>query len=243
LCFDCCFTDEGDAKLRSFDEIYQIAATRKGGDNALEALLAQPGLGGLGAMKSHAELAATPDAHWLEAMAKSVFQAGFNWKVVEAKWDGFRESFYDFDPPRVAFFHDEDMDRLLSNKAVIRNGAKLQSVVENARLVCDFANEGGSAGAVLGQWPDHDFVGLLRMLTKRGTRLGGNTGQRVLRMMGRDGFMLSGDVVARLVAEGVIDKAPTSQRAMAAVQGAFNDWQSQSGRCLCDISRTLAMSV
>jgi 3-methyladenine DNA glycosylase Tag len=81
------------------------------------------------------------------------------------------------------------------------------------------------------------------MMKKRGARLGGATGQYFLRFMGVDSFILSRDVTARLIAEGVIDKSPTSKRAMTAVQAAFNQWQEQSGRSLTEISRILAMSV
>ena len=58
-----------------------------------------------------------------------------------------------------------------------------------------------------------------------------------------DRSVLSNDVVARLVAEGVIDKAPTSKGAMNKVQEAFNIWREQSGRSLTEISRVLAMSI
>ncbi|MEM9715321.1 MAG: hypothetical protein AAF826_02270 [Pseudomonadota bacterium] len=61
--------------------------------------------------------------------------------------------------------------------------------------------------------------------------------------MGRDSFILSRDVIARLIAEGVIDKAPTSKKTMSAVQTAFNTWRDQSGRSLTEISRVLAMSL
>jgi len=49
--------------------------------------------------------------------------------------------------------------------------------------------------------------------------------------------------VARLIAEGVIDKNPTSKTAMKQVQAAFNVWQDESGRSLTEISRVLALSV
>ena len=42
--------------------------------------------------------------------------------------------------------------------------------------------------------------------------------------MGKDTFMLSNDVVAALIREGVVDKTPTSKKALAQVQGAFNEW-------------------
>lgn len=64
-----------------------------------------------------------------------------------------------------------------------------------------------------------------------------------MRFMGKESFVLSKDVVARLIVEGVIDKAPTSKKAMKDVQAAFNTWKAQSGRTLTEISRVLAQSI
>ncbi|MBE1285525.1 MAG: 3-methyladenine DNA glycosylase [Rhodobacteraceae bacterium] len=221
--------------MRRFEEIYAIAADRKGGAEALEKMLSIP--------LSREHLAKTTDDRWLAAMTKCLFQAGFNWKVIEAKWDGFERAFLGFDPVRVSFFHDEDMDRLLSDTGIVRNGAKIMAAVENARFVCDLARDHGSAGAFFAAWPASDFVGLLQMVSKQGSRLGAVTGQRMLRSMGRDGFILSPDVVARLIAEGIVDKAPSSKRDLAATQTAFNTWSEQSGRGLTQISQILAFSV
>jgi 3-methyladenine DNA glycosylase Tag len=96
---------------------------------------------------------------------------------------------------------------------------------------------------VLGGWPSDDFIGLLEMMKRDGSRLGGTTAQYAMRFLGRDGFILSRDVTARLIAEGIVDKQPTSKTAMRAVQAAFNEWMVESGRGLTQISRVLAMSV
>ncbi|MGR3581851.1 MAG: DNA-3-methyladenine glycosylase I, partial [Sagittula sp.] len=88
-----------------------------------------------------------------------------------------------------------------------------------------------------------DFAGLLQWLQKEGSRLGGSGGAYMLRMMGRDSYILSGSVVARLSAEGVVDKAPSSKKAWAAVQEAFNTWRQESGQSLTAISRVLAQSI
>ena len=114
---------------------------------------------------------------------------------------------------------------------------------DNAAFLQELAAEHGSAAACFAHWPDEDYIGLLALLKTRGTRLGGNTGAYALRFMGRDGFILSRDVVARLVAEGVVDKAPTGKAALARTQAAFNEWRAQSGRGLTEISRVLAMSI
>ncbi|KAJ56401.1 3-methyladenine DNA glycosylase [Actibacterium mucosum KCTC 23349] len=221
--------------MRSFDQIYAIAAERHGGPEALEAMLSQP--------KTVEELSSIPDHRWLSAMARGVFQAGFSWKVIEAKWDGFEDAFEGFEPGRVLFMADEGIDRWLSNKAIVRNGQKISSVVDNAGFLLDLANEHGSAAKAFAEWPDEDYVGLLEFLKKRGSRLGGTTGQYLLRTMGKNSFILSRDVVGRLVAEGVIDKAPTSKKAMAAVQVAFNEMAAESGRSFNEISRVMGFSL
>lgn len=221
--------------MRTFDEIFAIAAARKGGEAALDAMLSKP--------LPAAELAAIPDDRWLSMMAKCLFQAGFHWKVIEAKWPGFETAFEGFEPPRLAFYGDEEIDRLVSDKAIVRNGAKIMAVIENARFLTDLAAEHGSAGKLFATWPEDDFIGLMDLLAKRGSRLGGATGQRVMRWMGKSSFILSQDVCARLIAEGVVAKPPTSKRDLAAVQAAFNSWRAQSGRSLTEISRVLSMSV
>ncbi|MCB9993158.1 MAG: DNA-3-methyladenine glycosylase I [Hyphomicrobiaceae bacterium] len=221
--------------MRRFAEIHAIAADRKGGPAALDALLQKP--------LPAAELQKIPDDRWLSAMARCIFEAGFNWKVIEAKWPGFEEAFDGFDVARVGFYHDDDLDRLLRDTRIVRNGAKIESVIANARFLTDVAAEHGSAGSFFGAWPSSDFVGLLDLLKRKGSRLGGLTGQRFLRRMGVSSFNLSTDVVARLVAEGVVPGPPSSKSDMAAVQAAFNSWAAESGRSLTEISRVLAMSV
>jgi len=221
--------------MRSFDEIFRIAAERKGGSKKLEASLERP--------KSARQLAAIGDDRWLSCMTRCIFQAGFNWKVVENMWPGFEAAFDGFDVGRCAMLNDDDFVRLTSDTRIVRNGAKIRSVQINAVFISQLAKERGSAAKVFAEWPAEDYVGLLDLLKKRGDRLGGASGQYFLRFMGKDSFILSRDVTARLIAEGVIDKAATSQKAMASVQDAFNTWRRQSGRSLTEISRVLAMST
>lgn len=221
--------------MHSFDEIHAIAARRKGD---LEALLAQGS-----APKTANALARIPGDRWLSCMTRCVFQAGFNWKVVEAMWPGFEAAFDRFDVGRCLMLNDDDLSRLVSDKRIIRNGQKIKSVRDNAAFVAKLADEHGGAGAVFGGWPADDFVGLMAMLKKDGARLGGITGPYMLRTMGVDSFILSRDVTARLILEGVVDKAPTSAKDLAKVQAAFTAWRKQSGRSLTEISRVLAYSA
>ena len=221
--------------MRSFEEILDIAAERKGGRAAV--------LDGIDRPLSAEALAAIPDDRWLAQMAKGVFQAGFNWKVIETKWPGFEDAFHGFDVGRVAMMSEDWFDELLQDTRIVRNGAKIRSVQQNAVFVQEVSVEAGGFGRKIAGWPGEDQAGLLRWLGKEGSRLGGATAQYFLRAMGKDSYILSRDVVARLVAEGVVDKAPSSQKSMAAAQAAFNRWAKESGQGLTVVSRVLAQSI
>ena len=220
--------------MRSFEDIWSLAVDRKGEEAVQE---------GLQFPKPQAEIAAMPDDRFLSLMTRCIFQSGFNWKVVDAMWPGFEAAFEGFDIGHCMMLHDEDFGRLVSDTRIVRHGQKIRSVQENAVFLADLAREHGSAGAFFAEWPAENYVGLLDLLQKKGSRLGGNTGQYFLRFAGLESFILSQSVVNRLVAEGIIAKAPTSARDKAAVQAAFNTWKAQSGRSLTEISRVLALSI
>ena len=223
--------------MESFEKIRARAAAQKGGDDALNALLATA------TVRTPAEIASLGDDRILSEFSKRVFQAGFNWKVVENKWDGFEEAFEGFAITRNVFMSDDDFDRHLANKAIIRHAKKILSIRDNAVFLSDLAKEHGSAARAFANWPAEDHVGLLALMKKRGARLGGMTGQYALRFLGRESFILSQDVVTALIAAGVVDKAPTSKTALAATQAAFNQWKAESGLSLTHLSRVLALSV
>ena len=220
---------------RTFDEILAIAAGRKGGVKAFEKTLSSP--------KSSKQLAAIPDDRWLSMMSKCVFQAGFNWKVVDSKWPRFEEVFDHFDPARMAFKTDEALDAYLKQDGIVRHATKIRSIQQNAAFIREIAGEAGTFAKAVAAWPATDYVDLLWMLKKRGSRLGGHTGMYFLRFMGVDSFITSRDVVRALIREGVVDQEPKSKRDLDAVQAAVNAWMAESGRPMTHISRTLACSI
>jgi len=222
--------------MKSFQSLYDHAAKRKGGEQALEALL-------LPMPKSAKQLAAIPDDRWLAMMSRCVFQAGFSWKVIEKKWPEFEEAFAGFNPVRWMHMSDDDFDALMKDRRVVRYASKILAVRDNATLLCDLAEAHGSAAHCFAEWPDEEYVELLLMLKKRGGRLGGNSAQYFLRSMGKNSFILGNDVVTALVREGVITKEAKSQRDLRAVQAAFNHWQDESQRPMTQISKVLAYTV
>lgn len=80
-------------------------------------------------------------AEYLEALSRPVFSAGMNWRVVEAKWDGIRKAFADFDTVKVAKFGPKKIDRLVEDQAVIRSRPKIEAVVDNARTLLELDAE------------------------------------------------------------------------------------------------------
>lgn len=221
--------------MRSFDEILQIAADRKGGQDVVLANAPRP--------LSADVLAAIPDDRWLSAMARGIFQAGISWRVVDSKWPEIEEAFHGFDIGRTALLSDDGLDALLRDRRIIRSALKVLAIQHNAVFIQETSAIHGSFGRRVGDWPVQDFAGLLGWLKQDGQRLGGLTGAYVLRSLGKEGYILSRDVVARLVAEGVIDGPASSRRALATVQVAFNTWAAQSGLPLSTISRVLAQSI
>ncbi len=198
----------------------------------------------LGALPlSTEELVAIPDDRVFSVMMRRIFRAGLKHSLVDAKWPAFEEVFYHFNPEAVQEMSDEKLEELMHNERIIRHFGKIKSTRENAVMMVDFAQEYGSAARMIANWPVDDIVGLWALLKKRGKQLGGNSGAYFLRMLGKDTFMLTDDVVVALKAQGVIDKKPTSQRDLKLVQEAFNELRGQSGRPLCQISRLLAFSV
>ncbi len=220
----------------AFKTIRARAEQRKGGARAVQRLLP--------ARPDPKALARLADDRVLAEMTRRVFSAGFAWSVVEAKWAGFEAAFLGFDPARLCFAPEALWDGLMKDARIVRNGAKIMSVPANARLVAEVAREHGSFGAFLAGWPSTDEVGLLDLLARRGNRLGGMTGQMLLRFLGWDGFVLSRDVVTCLRDAGLdVGEEVKSKRDLAAVQARFNAWAAETGLPYVHLSRICALSI
>jgi len=94
------------------------------------------------------------DRYLFEMLSLEGAQAGLSWSTILKKRDGYRRAFDGFEPSRVARFDGRKVERLLQDASIVRNRAKIESVVANARLVLAVQDEVGSLSAYL--W---DFVG------------------------------------------------------------------------------------
>lgn len=79
------------------------------------------------------------DRALFEKMSLEGFQAGLSWITILRKRPRFREVFADFDPETVAAFDEGDIERLMSDAGIIRNRAKIEATISNARLVAEMA--------------------------------------------------------------------------------------------------------
>jgi DNA-3-methyladenine glycosylase I len=96
------------------------------------------GAGDTPAVRYHDEVWGTrtyEESALFEALTLGVFEAGLSWSIVFAKRDAFRGAFHGFDIEQVAVMTERDVDRLVQDPSIIRNRAKIQATIENARAM------------------------------------------------------------------------------------------------------------
>ena len=113
---------------------------------------------------SSAQMQAYHDTEWgvpvhddrthFEFLVLEGAQAGLSWATVLRRRDGYRRAFSNFDPAKVARFGPAKVDQLLTDPGIVRNRAKVEATVRNARAFLAVQEDRGSFDAYL--W---DFVG------------------------------------------------------------------------------------
>ena len=225
--------------MEKISTIYQRAAERKGGETNLELLMSPYA----SLANSNAELAKLANDRFLAEFTKKVFQSGFVWRVVENKWPGFEEHFFNFNIEKILMMPDEMVERKAQDPKIIRNYNKVKTIKANAFMIHDIELEQGSFSEFIANWPEDDIIGLWAYLKKHGQRLGGNTGPYALRTLGKDTFLLSRDLESYFREHDLISGGLTSKSSLKTIQQCFNEWQQQSGYSLKKISRLIALST
>jgi DNA-3-methyladenine glycosylase I len=72
-----------------------------------------------------------------ERLSLEAFQSGLSWLTILRKREGFRTAFAAFEPKKVAEFTDKDVERLMNDVAIVRNRAKIDATIRNARAIAD----------------------------------------------------------------------------------------------------------
>jgi DNA-3-methyladenine glycosylase I len=121
-----------------------------------------------------------------EKLCLEAFQSGLSWITILRKREGFRAAFADFDPERVAGFGEQDVARLMADTAIVRNRAKIDAAIANARAALDvdltellwsFAPEPRSRPRTRADVPatTPESTAMAKALKKRGFRFVGPT--------------------------------------------------------------------
>lgn len=96
-----------------------------------------------------------------EFLTLESFQAGLSWRIVLNKRVNFKKAFANFDPVKVAKFSNKDLNRLLNDKGIIRNSAKIKAVLNNANRFLEARKEFGTFSKYMWQ-----FVGNKQIVNK-----------------------------------------------------------------------------
>jgi DNA-3-methyladenine glycosylase I len=127
-----------------------------------------------------------------EKLTLEAFQSGLSWRTILAKRDAFRAAFARFDPDAVASFGDADVARLLADPGIVRNRAKIEATLANARAAVGLRATGEPLEALIrahappprerppATWANvpatvPESVALARELKRRGFRFVGPT--------------------------------------------------------------------
>jgi 3-methyladenine DNA glycosylase Tag len=222
--------------MHSFEVIHNRAADRKGGMGELNKLLPE--------LPDREAVAALDESRFLAEMTRCIFQAGFVWRVIEQKWPDFEDLFHGFDINAVLGMQPDEWEEIRQDARIVRNNQKITSIRVNAQFIEDISLESESFARYIVDWPESNLVGLFDLLKRRGSRLGGNSGQRFLRNVGKDTFVLTRDVVACLRNGGLeISSHPTSKTDLAGIQELFNQWHEETGLSYTHLSRIAAYSI
>lgn len=92
------------------------------------------------------------DKRIYEFLVLEVFQAGLSWRTVLHKRENFREAFASFEFMDVCRFDSRDVARLLENAGIIRNRAKIEAAVNNAKRLIDVRGEFGTFASYMWSW-------------------------------------------------------------------------------------------
>ena len=99
----------------------------------------------------------TDDHGLFERFSLEAFQSGLSWLTILRKRDAFREAFARFEIERVAAFDEADVARLLGDAGIVRNRAKIEATIANARAAADMRRAGESFAALVWSFrPDGD---------------------------------------------------------------------------------------
>jgi DNA-3-methyladenine glycosylase I len=101
------------------------------------------------------------DAQLFEKLSLEAFQSGLSWLTIVRKREAFRRAFKDFEFERVARFGASDVERLMQDSSIVRNRAKIEAVINNARAAVELVHGEGSLATYLWRFEPAERSGRL----------------------------------------------------------------------------------
>ncbi|MHC1706988.1 MAG: DNA-3-methyladenine glycosylase I [Bacteroidales bacterium] len=98
------------------------------------------------------------DRKLFEFMVLDAFQAGLSWKTVLHKRENFRKALDNFEAEKIALYSQEKTDSLLQDAGIIRNKAKINATISNARVFLDIQKEFGTFDAYIWQFTGYKTI-------------------------------------------------------------------------------------
>lgn len=95
------------------------------------------------------------DQKLFEFLLLESFQAGLSWITILRKRENFRKAFNDFDAKKIVHYNNEKIESLLADSGIIRNRAKIEAAINNARIYLEIQKEYGSFDKYIWQFVDH----------------------------------------------------------------------------------------
>lgn len=94
------------------------------------------------------------EAELFERLVLEGFQSGLSWVTILRKRPAFREAFAGFSPDAVAEFGPQDVDRLMADARIVRNGRKIDAAITNARAAVELRSDGGLSELIWSYRPE-----------------------------------------------------------------------------------------
>jgi DNA-3-methyladenine glycosylase I len=120
-------------------------------------------------------------------MVRIIFQGGLNWRIIDKKWPNFRNAFSDFSIDTVARFDNTKVEQLLQDSGIIRNRAKINAAIKNAKQFQAIAEEYGTFQNYLDSLDKtKNYAHVVNELSKRFSRLGPSSARIFLYSVGEN---------------------------------------------------------
>lgn len=221
--------------MHTFSEIYDLAIAKQGSIEALEKRLPK--------ILSSKALTKKTMNEYLASMSWRIFAAGLSRQVIDNKWDDIFKAYHEFDIEYLANLSDEELEAYMQDERVIRHWGKIIALRHNAQTLYELQKQGVNFGEYLANWDVSDTLGLWQDLTKQFKQLGGNSGPYFLRIVGKDTFMFSSDVIQGLKQFANIYDEIKYKNTKLVAQEAFNTWHDESKIPMAHISMTIALAA